>query len=178
MSKKPTFRGTIDKQNRRRAQALLKSASQQFYLIHWSLASQLSWKKFLLLTCKIFGLLVHSLAADEKYLVLNRDKLTTSIQMQLSQKEKNFSQFLVAFSKTRLKLNFEHFEKKMTLLAFVFRKLRTLKSLLDKCLKRPVSVEPSTRKMADVSKHCLNLHRRIFMLFCDPSQVNCVRKSL
>ena len=96
MSKKPTFRGIIDKQNARRAHALLKSASQQFYLIHCSLRRQLSGKKSLLLTCKILGLLVDTLAANAKYPVLNRNNLTLPIQMQLSQKQKKFSEFLPA----------------------------------------------------------------------------------
>ena len=50
------------------------------------------------------------MAADEKYPVLNRDNLTIPIEMQLSQKQKTFSEFLAAFLKSRL--NFEYFEKK------------------------------------------------------------------
>ena len=93
MSKKSRFRGCFDKQYGKRAQALLKSASQHLYHIHRSLPRKLSWKKSLLLTCQILGLLVNTLAADEKYPVLNRDNLTIPIQMQLSQKQKTFSQF-------------------------------------------------------------------------------------
>ena len=152
MSKKSHFRGPFDKQHGKRAQALLKSASQHLYHIHRSLPRKLSWKKSLLLTCKILGLLVNTLAADEKYPVLNRDNLTIPIQMQLSQKQKTFSQFFAAFLKSSL--NFKHFEKKMTPLVFVFSKLSTPKTRLDKCLKRPVSEDPSTSNMADVPKHC------------------------
>ena len=108
------------------AQALLKSASQHFYLIHWSRPSQLSWKKSLLLTCKILSLLVNTLAADEMYPVLSRDNLTIPVQIQLSEKQKTFFQFLDAFSKSRF--NFRHFEKKMTLTDFAFPKLRTPKT--------------------------------------------------
>ena len=46
----------------------------------------------------------------EKILILNRDNLTIPIQMQLSQKQKNFSEFFAAFFKSRL--NFKYFEKK------------------------------------------------------------------
>ena len=53
---------------------------------------------------------VNTLAADEKYLVLNRDNLTIPIQMQLSQKQKKFDEFFGAFLKSRL--NFEYIEKK------------------------------------------------------------------
>ena len=56
------------------------------------------------------GLLVSTLAADEKYPVLNRDNLTIPIQMQLSQKQKTFPQFFDAFSKPSL--NFKYFLKK------------------------------------------------------------------
>ena len=110
MSKKSYFRRPFDKQHGKGAQALLKSASQHLYHIHGSLPRKLSWKKSLLLTCKILGLLVNTLAADEKYPVLNRDNLTIPIQMQLSQKQKTFSQFFAALSKSRL--NFKDFERK------------------------------------------------------------------
>ena len=58
----------------------------------------------------MLGLLVNTLAADEKYPVLNRDNLTIPIQRQLSQQYKTFTQFLSSFSKSPL--NFEYFEKK------------------------------------------------------------------
>ena len=48
--------------------------------------------------------------------------------MHLSQKEKIFSQFFSAFSESTL--NFEHFQKKMTLIVYVFPKLPTTKNVL------------------------------------------------
>ena len=48
--------------------------------------------------------------------------------MQLSQKQKSFSEFAFAFSKA--KSNFEHFQKKMTLVIDVFAKLRTPKNVV------------------------------------------------
>ena len=45
----------------------------------------------------------------DNYSLLNRDNLTETIQMQLSQKQKTFSQFLFLCLKSSL--NFEHFEK-------------------------------------------------------------------
>ena len=110
MSKTSRFRETFDKQHRKRAQTLLKSSSHQLYDIHWSLPSQLSWKKSLLLTCQILGLLVNTLAADEKYPLLNRDNWALPIHMQLSQKQKKFPDFFSVFSISRL--NFKYFEKK------------------------------------------------------------------
>ena len=44
--------------------------------------------------------------------------------MQLSQKQKTFSCFFSPFLKARS--NFEHFEKKMTVIDFVFPKLQTI----------------------------------------------------
>ena len=56
------------------------------------------------------GLLVNTLAADEKYPVLNRDNLAIPIKIQLSRKQKHFSQFFAAFLKSRL--NFKCFGEK------------------------------------------------------------------
>ena len=53
---------------------------------------------------------VNTLTADDKYSLLNRDNLTQQNRTQLSQKQKAFSQFFVAFSKYTL--NFEDFEKR------------------------------------------------------------------
>ena len=46
--------------------------------------------------------------------------------MQLSGKQETFSEFFPAFLKSSL--NFEHFQKKMTLIAEVFPKLQSLKN--------------------------------------------------
>ena len=110
MSKKSCFRGCFEKQYGKHVQALLKSSTQHIYDIDLPLATKLCSKKSLLLTCQVLGLLVNTLATDEKYPVLNRDNLTIPIQMQLSQKQKTFSQFFAAFLKSTL--NFKHFESK------------------------------------------------------------------
>ena len=52
----------------------------------------------------------NTMSADGKYSLLNRDNLTQPIQMQLSRKQKTFSEFFCAFLKSSL--NFEHFQKK------------------------------------------------------------------
>ena len=110
MRKKSRFRGCFHKQYGKRVHALLKSASEHLYHIHWSLARKLCSKKSLFLTWKIWELLVNTLAVNEKYPVLKRDNLTIPIQMQLSQKQKTFSEFFAAFLECRLK--FKYFEKK------------------------------------------------------------------
>ena len=68
------------------------------------------FEKSRLLTCQILGFLVNTLPTDEKYPVFNRDNLTVPIQIQLSQKPKTFSEFFLAFFKSRL--IFEYFRKK------------------------------------------------------------------
>ena len=70
---------------------------------------------------------VYTLTPDDKYSLLNRDNLTQPIRTQLSLKQKAFSEFFLAFSKSTL--NFQHFQKKMTLIADLFMKLRTPKNV-------------------------------------------------
>ena len=63
-----------------------------------------------------------------------------NIQMHLSQKEKIFSQFFSPFFESAL--NFEHFQKKMTLIAYVFPKLPTTKNVLTQMSKSSRFREP------------------------------------
>ena len=51
-----------------------------------------------------------------------------SIQTHLCEKQKIFSQYFSAFFESAL--NFEHFQKKMTLIAYVIPKIPTTKNLL------------------------------------------------
>ena len=155
---------------------MLKSASQQLYQIHWSLGRNLCSKNSLLLTCQTLGLLANTLATNEKYPVLNRGNLTVPIQMQLSEKQKTFSRIFAAFLKSQL--NFNNLKKKVNLTAFVFPKLRSLKTWLDKCLKSLVSEGPFKINMINVSKHCWNLHHNTFFIFMNHCQRNWVGKSL
>ena len=176
MFKNSRFSRHFDKQQGKRAQALLKSASHHLNKTHWSLPRQLSWRKSLFLACQILEMLVNTLTTNENYPVVNRGNLTIPIQMHLSQKQNSFSEFLGAFSKS--KLNFKYFEKKMTLTDFVFPKLRTLKTWSDKCLKRLVSEECSTNNMVNVPSHYSNLHDSIIIKLIDHFQVNLVGRSL
>ena len=59
---------------------------------------------------KILRLFVNTLTVDEKHYLLNRDNLTQTIQIQLSQKQKTFFEFFFAFLKSIL--NFKHFPRK------------------------------------------------------------------
>ena len=58
---------------------------------------------------KILRLFVNTLTVDEKPYLLTRDNLTQTIQIQLSQKQKTFFEFLFAFLNSIL--NFKHLPK-------------------------------------------------------------------
>ena len=95
---------------------------------------KLSWKNSLLLTCKILGLLVNTMAADKTYIALDRVNLTIPIQMELSQKQKTFSEFFTAFLKSIL--NFKHFEKKRDNHSFCISGITAYEKVLRKISKR------------------------------------------
>ena len=99
------------------------------------------------------NLFPNTLSANSRYSLHNRDNLTESIEMQLSRKQKTFSEFFSAFLKASLNFNIFK-EKKMTLIADIFPKLRTTKSLVRSILKKPVPRDPSERNMANATKHC------------------------
>ena len=67
-----------------------------------------------------------------------------TIQMHLSQKQKIFSEFFSAFFKSAL--NFEHFQKKRTFIAYVFSKLPTRKNVLRQMSKSSRFREPVHRR--------------------------------
>ena len=86
------------------------------------------------------GLLVNTMNADEKHPVLNRDNFKNPIQMQLSQKDETFCQFLTAFLKYRS--NFAHFDKKDDPHRFCNFEIRDSENVLRKMSKAPRFREP------------------------------------
>ena len=110
MPKKYRFKESFKMQHGKCAQTLLKCQGQLLYHIYWSLWKQLSYKKSLLVICKISSLFINTQSVDGNYSLFNKDNLTQPIQMQLSRKEKDFPQFFLAFLKSNS--NFEHFQKK------------------------------------------------------------------
>ena len=68
------------------------------------------WKKSLLVIQKFLRLFLNTRTVNDKHYLLDRDNLTEPIQMQLSQKQKTFSEFFFAFLKSIL--NFKHLPKK------------------------------------------------------------------
>ena len=59
---------------------------------------------------KIVRMFVNTLTLNDKHYLLNKDNLTQRIQMQLSKKQKTFSEYFCAFLKSCLFV--EHFQKK------------------------------------------------------------------
>ena len=110
MPEKSSFKGSFWKQHGKRAQTLLKFASQHLYYIYRSLWRQLTCKRSLLVTCKISRLFPKTLSANGKYSLLNRDNLMPQIHMQVSRKRKTFFQFVSPFLKASLLLTI--FKKK------------------------------------------------------------------
>ena len=82
-------------------------------------------EKSVLDTWKFFRPFLHTLSADDKYSFNSKDKWMETIQMHLSQKRNLFYQFFSAGFEYAL--NFEHFQKKRTLIAYVLTKLPTTK---------------------------------------------------
>ena len=93
---------------------------------------------------KILRLFLNTLTVNDKHYLLNRDNLTQPIQMQLSQKQKTFSEFFFAFLKSIL--NFKHLPKKMTLVADVFLDITFPKNMVTQMSKKPCFREPLDRQ--------------------------------
>ena len=70
----------------------------------------LSWKKSALVSSEILSLFVNTLTADSKYSRCNVHNFAQQLQTPLSQKQKTFCWFFIAFLKCVW--NLEHFEKK------------------------------------------------------------------
>ena len=85
--------------------------------------------------------------------------------MHLSQKQKAFSELFCALFKS--KLNFKQFQKKITLIAYVFPKYGLRKTWLDKCVKSLASENPLTGNVVNGPKHCFDLNDSTFTIFID-----------
>ena len=91
----------------------------------------------LLMLRQIFGVFVNTLTAERKYLVQDGENLQLATQMQLSQNEKPFLNFLFHF--WNLDQILTTLKKRMIVTANVYPKLQTLKILV-----RPLSISEIT----------------------------------
>ena len=80
-------------------QTLLKSARHQYYSLFSSIRGKLSWKMSPSVWHEILRLLVNALTVDYKYSGSNMQNLPQQFQTPLSQKQKTFSWFFIAFLK-------------------------------------------------------------------------------
>ena len=85
-------------------------------------------QKSLLETWKFFSRFFNTFTAHDKYSLISRDNWMQTSQMHLFQKQNVFSELFAAFFE--FALNFKYFQKKMTLIASVFRKWKTTKDVL------------------------------------------------
>ena len=102
-------------------QTLLKSGSHHYYPRFSSIRGKLSCKKSPSVWYKILRLFVNALTDDDKYSGINMKNLREQFQTPLSQKQKNFSGFFIAFLKCAW--NLEHFPKKYDYPSLIISKI-------------------------------------------------------
>ena len=128
MCKKSRFRLPFQKEHGKRVSTLFKFEGQHLYDIYSLSGSQFSCKKSLLVRCKSLRLSVKTMSAVDKCCLTIRDNLVEPIHMQLSQKLKTFFSFILHFRNLGEILDI--FRKKMTLIAYLFLRLRAAKSVV------------------------------------------------
>ena len=102
-------------------QTLLKSAPHYYYPLFSSIRGKLSWKRLPAVWYEILRLFVNALTADDKYSGSNMQNLLQQFQTPLSQKQKTFSWFFIAFLKCAW--NLEHFQKKDEYPSLIFSEI-------------------------------------------------------
>ena len=90
------------------------------------------------------------MTADDKYSVRNSENLWEPIQIQVYKTLKTFSQHFAQIVQSTSK--FEHFEKKMFLLAYLFSKLPTVKGTVTQMFKYHRVIAPSYGQRVKRSK--------------------------
>ena len=110
MSKRSCFRTPFANERVNGFQTLRKSERHHYYPLLPSIRGKLSWKKSPSVLYEILRLFVNALTADDKYSGSNMQNFPQQFQTILSQKQKTFSGFFIAFLKCAL--NLEHFQKK------------------------------------------------------------------
>ena len=157
-------------------QTLLKSARHYYYALFSSIRDKLSWKKSLSVWYEILRLFVNALTADDKYSGSNIQNLPQQFQTPLSQKQKTFSWFFIAFLKCAW--NLEHFLKKTWVSSpNYFRNYLCRKMWLLKRLEGLASEHHSLMNVLTGSKHCWNQHGNTITLFSHQFEINWVGKS-
>ena len=144
-------------------------------LFSW-IRGKLSWKKSALVRSEILRLFVNTLTADDKYSCGIMQNLPQQFQTPLSQKQKTFSWFFIAFLK--FAWNLEHCQRKDEYLrSNYFQYYICWKRCLLKPLKGLASEHYSVMNVLTGSKHCWNQHGTAITLFYRQFVINWVGKS-
>ena len=85
--------------------------------------------------CEILGVFVNLSIANDKYILRNSQTLLQPIQMQLSKREKGFSNCFAPFLKSTS--DFKHFEKKDDPHRLCFSEKQTAKGVVRQMSKKP-----------------------------------------
>ena len=80
-------------------ETMLKPARDHYYPLFSSIRGKLSSKESALVWCEILRMFGKTLSADDKYSASNMQSWPQQFQRPLSQKQKNFSDFLLHFWK-------------------------------------------------------------------------------
>ena len=104
LSKRRPFRARFDTQHVKASQILAKSPSQRFFRDFSLFLKNLIWKMFNVVLGEILRLFVNLLTVDDKYRVQDCENFPLRIEMQLSEKRKNFSEFFFSISGIYIKL--------------------------------------------------------------------------
>ena len=88
----------------------------------------MSWTKSAIVGSEILTLFVNTLTTDDMYSRRNMLNFTQQLEAPLPQKQKIFSGLFLVFLKCEL--NLKHLEKKMSILAELFRELLTPKEVV------------------------------------------------
>ena len=89
---------------------MLKSARDHYFPIFPWIRDKLSWKMSALVKSEILRLFLNTLTPDDKYSRRNMHIFQQQLQTLLSQEEKTFCRFFIAFPKCAW--NLEHSEKR------------------------------------------------------------------
>ena len=176
MCKKSRLRLPFLKKYGNRVSTPFKFGGQHLYHIYWWTGRQFSCKKSLLVICKSLRLFVNTMSAVDKCSPPNRENLMELIHMQLSQKLKTFCSFILHFR--NLSEILDIFWKNMTLIAYLFLRLRAAKSVVRYICKSSASYYPSKRNMVNGSQLCLNLSKSTCGIFVSQREGNLVAKSI
>ena len=110
MSKRSCFRTPFANERVNGFQTLVKSARHNYYPLLSSIRGKLSYKRSRSVWCEILRLFVNGLTANDKYSGSDMQNFHQQFQTPLSQKQKIFSPFFLAFLNSAW--NLEHFQKK------------------------------------------------------------------